>query len=395
MSRSKNGLGRCHKSGTGKNQGRRRTTPHDNRGFNRNACHSNSNNFSLPVISISLPLNNSVINPPQLSSVFQQSSRSSHNTPRDNQCLNTNHSNSKSNELSSPVIPMLPPWNDSVINTTQPSSVRQQSSSSSHNTTHELQASSMPGRTSPDTSNTMPPLSTNNGSRNIYRCMVDVSKFTPVQRQQHAVMLIQNYHKFWNTNEPSSMFVSPPPIPNIESLSQSTISLLDSGSFDRNRADRNIQQPTTSEVGNTETVMAYNEELDPSPPNDISNVFASADLSSQSSYDSVKYKRAWNRVKGILSSILSSGESPDACNRALSISLNYKEIAYIMAVTSTIFPKQYANVITRHEQKKRILSHATSVGNKRKQTEDRKNIVVSNIVSIVSSPSKKADHTHL
>ena len=93
------------------------------------------------------------------------------------------------------------------------------------------------------------------------------------------------------------MFVSPPPITNIESLSQSTISSLDSGSFDINRADGNIQQPTTSEVSNTETVMAYNEYLDPPPPHYISNVFAAADLSSQSSYDSVKYKRACYRAK--------------------------------------------------------------------------------------------------
>ena len=62
-----------------------------------------------------------------------------------------------------------------------------------------------------------------------------------------------------NTNDPSSMFVSPPPIPNIESLSQSTISSLASGSFDGNQSDGNIQQPTTSEVSDTETVMAYNE----------------------------------------------------------------------------------------------------------------------------------------
>ena len=145
--RSKKGLGRCHKSGTGKNQGRRRTNPRHNRGFNRNECHSKSNELPLTVIYVSLQLDDSVINPPQLSSVCQQSSRSSHNTPRDNQCLNSNHSNSKSNELSSTVIPMLPPWNDSVINPTQLSSVRQQSSRSSHNTTHELQASSIPGRT--------------------------------------------------------------------------------------------------------------------------------------------------------------------------------------------------------------------------------------------------------
>ena len=210
------------------------------------------------------------------------------------------------------MIPTLPPWNYPFINPTQLSSVRQQSSSSSPNTTHELQASSIPGQTSPDPSNTMPPTSTNDGSHNIYGCMGDVSKLTPAQRQQHSVMLLEHYHELCNTNEPSSTFVSPSPIPNIESFSKSTISSLDSVSFDRNRADGNIQQPTTSEVTNTETVMAGNEDIDTPPPQDISNVFAEADLSSQSSYDTVKYKRAWHRAKGIRSSILSSVEILDA-----------------------------------------------------------------------------------
>ena len=102
----------------------------------------------------------------------------------------------------------------------------------------------------------------------------------------------------------------------------------------------------------------------------------------------------WHRAKVIRSSILSSWEIPDAQSRALSIALNHREIASIMAVTVTILPKRYANVITRHEQKKTILSHATSVGNKRKQTEDRKKFVVSNIVSIVTSPTKKTDQRH-
>ena len=62
------------------------------------------------------------------------------------------------------------------------------------------------------------------------------------------------------------MFVSPPPIPNIESLSQSTISSLDSGSFDRNRSDVNIKQQNTLEVANTEIVMDENEELYSPPP---------------------------------------------------------------------------------------------------------------------------------
>ena len=61
----------------------------------------------------------------------------------------------------------------------------------------------------------------------------------------------------------------------------------------------NIQQQTTSEVANTETVMAYNEDLDLPPPHNKLNVLAAADLSSHSSYDSNKYKRAWIKEKVI------------------------------------------------------------------------------------------------
>ena len=156
-------------------------------------------------------------------------SRSSPNTPSDNKCLNRNHSKSKSNDLSSPVIPVPPILNDSIVNPPQLSYFWQQSSSSSQNTKHELQASSIPGRTSPDPSNAMPPPSTNNVSCNIYGCMIDLSKLTPAKRQHHAVMLLQHYHELCNTNDPSSMFISPPTITNIEALSQSTISSLESG----------------------------------------------------------------------------------------------------------------------------------------------------------------------
>ena len=41
------------------------------------------------------------------------------------------------------------------------------------------------------------------------------------------------------------------------------------------------------------------------------------------------------------------------------------------------------------------MSHATSIGNKRKQTEERKTFFISNIVSIVTSPSKKTDHNEV
>ena len=99
-------------------------------------------------------------------------------------------------------------------------------------------------------------------------------------------------------------------------------------------------------------------------------MFAAADLLSQSSYDSVQYKRAWNRAKVIRSSILSSGEIPDSQSRSLSIALNRREIASIMAVTGTILPKRYANVITRHEQKQYChMQHLLEIREKKLKTE--------------------------
>ena len=53
--------------------------------------------------------------------------------------------------------------------------------------------------------------------------------------------------------------------------------------------------------------MADNEELDHPPLQNILNVFAAADLSSQLSSDSDKYKRAWLKAKIIRSYILSAG----------------------------------------------------------------------------------------
>ena len=66
---------------------------------------------------------------------------------------------------------------------------------------------------------------------------------------------------------------------------------MDSGKFGRNRSDVNIKQRTTSEVSDTDTVMAHNKDLDRPTPQDISNVFAAEDLLSHSSFNSNKYKR--------------------------------------------------------------------------------------------------------
>ena len=98
MPRSKKGLGRCHKNGTRNNQGRPRTTVRVYPGFIRKDCHSKSIKMSLPVISVSRPLNYLVINPPQLSSVCHQSSRSSPSSPHENECLDSNHIKSKIND---------------------------------------------------------------------------------------------------------------------------------------------------------------------------------------------------------------------------------------------------------------------------------------------------------
>ena len=70
--------------------------------------------------------------------------------------------------------------------------------------------------------------------------------------------------------------------------------------------------------------MADNEDLDPTSPQDLSNVFAAEDLWSHSSFDSSEYKRTWLKAKVIRSSILSDGECPDSCSGELSIALNHK-----------------------------------------------------------------------
>ena len=61
-----------------------------------------------------------------------------------------------------------------------------------------------------------------------------------------------------------------------------------------------------------------------------------------------------------------------------------------MAVTGTIFQKDMRMQLT-DMNKRKILSHATSIGNRRKKTEDGKTFFISNIVSIVSSLWKKTD----
>ena len=101
----------------------------------------------------------------------------------------------------------------------------------------------------------------------------------------------------------------------------------------------NMKQQTTPEVGDIDTVMSDNEEIDPQPPQDIYNVFVATDFLSCSSSDSAKYKPAWIKAKVIRYYILSAGECPDACSRSLSIAPNHKEIAPIMVYDQRHFSK--------------------------------------------------------
>ena len=87
-------------------------------------------------------------------------------------------------------------------------------------------------------------------------------------------------------------------------------------------------------------MIAYNEDLDSTPPQDILNVFAAANLSSRSSSDSTKYKRAWLKAKVIRSYIISTGVCPDAYSRSLSIALNHKKICPITVGDQHHFSKK-------------------------------------------------------
>ena len=89
--------GSRQKSGTGENTGSQWMNPRNNQFFDCKYSQSNINFLSSPVISVSPPLNNAVIHPHHKSSVCQQSSRSSHNTPLDNWWFNSKDRNSKSN----------------------------------------------------------------------------------------------------------------------------------------------------------------------------------------------------------------------------------------------------------------------------------------------------------
>jgi hypothetical protein len=220
-------------------------------------------------------------------------------------------------------------------------------------------------------------------SNNVYRNIVDVSKLTNEERQEHAAMLIQHYEELCNTNDDATSFISPPPFPNISLLSTSTISSLGNSSSSRMASTANKDQVDNNNM----TTLVNNDEEESPLPQDLTNVFEAADLSSRSSSKSSQYKSDWHKAKKIRASILSAGALDD-CSRALSIALNHKDISPIITKTGAIVPQEYAGVLQQYKQKKKMIADATSVGDKRKLSEDKITFITTSLVVGVHSPSK-------
>ena len=384
------GISRRHKSGTGNMEKRERKTPIDFRSRNGNSSGSeskNSNESTSPVITAPSRPNQVVTNPPRTSPVQQNSSTLSNivTTP-DTQVLNSFRTGTSPGSIS-PVIPIALQANFV--------SCHQESSQTSQ---EESTVDSSRTKTSADSSGKMPTPSANNESHNIYCNIVDVSKLTVEQRQEHAVMLLQHYEELCNTNDPSSMFASPPPLPNIATLSQSTISSLGSGSAGRKRTFTTHEHRTTLEVND---IAETPEDLLSPPtqevlPHNLSHSFTATDPNVFTASESLRltahsaqYKKDWYKAKTIRASILSAGNTPDACSRVLSIALNHKEMNPIMKMTGSIMPRKYVCLIEHHEKKKRMIGDAISIGNTKKLPEDRESFVRSNLATIGPSPSQK------
>eukprot|EP00978_Attheya_sp_CCMP212_P028595 scaffold99190_cov42-Attheya_sp.AAC.2 len=344
MPRSKNGIGSRHKRGTGNNRDMIRISPCDVRCYRQNQSHSKDKQSRSPVIAVPT-LQDPAIHP-QMSST------------------------------QSPTPSAPPPPNSSTMpvphNGTTPTS-------------------------QPIASFVASPRS-NRESHNHYGGIVDVSRITP----SRYTIIIQQYRALCNETEDPSTFVSTPPIPTIASLSQSTISSLgssgsrstlssgttsSSSSHSGTRSGTNSLlnrisgcdvsadtpvAPSTSVIDPPATSTTV---IDPPSPQDLSNVFAASAI--HSSIDRT--------------SILAAGDTPEACSQSLSIALNHALVTPIVAITGAIVPRQFASALHQQAQKTKLIKCATSIGSKRKQTDDRQSFVNVSILSVLNSsnsPSK-------
>eukprot|EP00978_Attheya_sp_CCMP212_P017891 scaffold48234_cov60-Attheya_sp.AAC.5 len=386
MPRSKKGIGSRHKRGTGNNRGMIQTTSCDVRCYRHNKSHSKHKQLY----------------PPQLPSTHQIVS-TVHNapTPQPNACampaplnVTTPTSHHPSSAMTPPLIQHASTVNDA---TAQP---------------NPCAKPAPPIDTEPTShhpSSAMAPLLSNQGSHNFFgSSMVDVNQLTPLQREQHTTMIIQHYHALCNTNKDSSTFVSPPPIPTIESLSQSTVSSMgtrgsrsstSSGTTSSSRLHSQSSSRTNSSCirASRRNVSAHGPvgplmtAIDPPVPQDLLNVFAASGLSSYTSTSSAEYKRSWRKAQAIKESMLSAGDTTEECSKAVVLALTHPLMKPIFAITGAIVPPQFASAIKFQEQKAKLIKCATSNGSKHKQTDDRQAFVNTNILSVVNSPTTKRD----
>jgi hypothetical protein len=235
-------------------------------------------------------------------------------------------------------------------------------------------------------------------------------------------MIIQQYHALCNETDDPSSFVSTPPIPNIESLSQSTIS---SHGTRGSRSSTLSSSTTTSSSSHLSSSLGTNSPrtrisgrpvsddapMDPStaeidhlapsttviePPlaQDLSNIFAASSSTSSIDKSSPEYKHAWRKAQKIKLAILAAGDTPEACSQSLSIALNHATLTTIVTITGAIVPRQFASALHQQVQKTKMLECATSDGSKRRQTEDKQSFVYVSLLSVVhssTSPSKTKD----
>jgi hypothetical protein len=192
------------------------------------------------------------------------------------------------------------------------------------------------------------------------------------------------------------LFVSTPPIPIIESLSQSTISslgtrgsrssTLSSGTTSSSSSHRGTHSATNSSRSHisgfnlpADTPVAPSTTsidhpvmsttvMEPPSPQDLSNVFAASALNSSLDRNSAEYKHAWRKAQEIKLAILAAGDSPEACSQSLSIALNHASMTPIVAITGAIVPRQFASALHQQAQKTKLIQCATSIDSKRKQT---------------------------
>jgi hypothetical protein len=149
----------------------------------------------------------------------------------------------------------------------------------------------------------------------------------------------------------------------------------------------------------------------PTPLN-LSNAFASypsthsfttvpssdreASVSSQSASSkassSAHYMSQYRATKRIRDCILSAGSSVEDQAKALQSALTHKDVSTHMQFVGPIVPKECAAAIYQYQQKQRMISCSQVVGNKKRPSDDRKTFVYNNIVTTLSSPSKKSKY---